>query len=366
MPDTSHILVVDDEESIRFAFTRYFQSRGHRVSSAATAGQALAAYQHDRPDVVFLDVRLPDASGLDVLEKLRADDPNATVIVMTAYGTLETVTRAIRGKAFDYLVKPYDALDKVLSTVARAVARRRERQREAGLLPTRTKSIVSTGNSEIDMKMGGGIPVGSLTLIDGHSHSGKSVLAQQWVWGSVREGCRVSYFSTENTVKSLVRQMQSLNIDILDYLLLRWLRVYPMEVANTQGDALKALAMALRAEQIRGADIVLIDALTPFILSRPDEEVIGFFEGCKRLCSEGVTIVNVVHSHAIASDLLVRLTSLCDAHLTLRTEQVGPKLVKVMEVAKVRGASRNTGNIVSFEVEPGLGMRMIPLSKAQG
>jgi flagellar protein FlaH len=226
--------------------------------------------------------------------------------------------------------------------------------------------VVSTGNTEIDSKMGGGIPLGSLTLIDGHSHAGKSVLVQQMMWGSVQEEFRVSFFTTENTVRSLVRQMHSLNTDILDFLLLRRLRVYPMEVAHAEGAGLGALLEAIGSERAHGSDIVLVDALTPFILSTPAPEVVGFFEGCKRLCSDGMTIAVVMHSHAISSELLVRVTSLCDAHLCLRTEEAGARLVKVMEVAKVRGASRSTGNIVSFEVEPGLGMRIIPISKAQG
>ncbi|HOG45595.1 MAG TPA: ATPase domain-containing protein [Anaerolineae bacterium] len=228
------------------------------------------------------------------------------------------------------------------------------------------KSVVSTGNMEIDNKMGGGIPIGSLTLIDGHSHAGKSVLSQQMMWGSLYDGFRLAFFTTENTVKSLIKQMQSLNIDILDFMLLRRLRIYPMEVARSEGDCLGALLEAIRAEHYRGSDIVFVDALTPFILATPPEDVIGFFEGCKRLCSESMTIVNIIHSHAVSSELLVRITSLCDAHLCLRTEEVGAKLVKVMQVSKVRGASKNTGNIVSFEVEPGLGMRIIPINKAQG
>lgn len=232
------------------------------------------------------------------------------------------------------------------------------RQRPAG--------VVSTGNAEIDDKMGGGIPLGSLTLIDGHSHAGKSVLAQQMMWGSVFEGLRLALFTSENTVKSLIRQMSSLNIDVLDFLLLRRLRVYPMEVASSRGGNLDVLLEAIRAERARGSDIVVVDALTPFILSTPATEVVGFFEGCKRLCSEGLTVINVIHSHAVSSELLVRITSLCDAHLSLRTEEAGARLVKVMEVAKVRGASRNTGSIVSFEIEPGLGMRIIPISRAQG
>jgi flagellar protein FlaH len=62
---------------------------------------------------------------------------------------------------------------------------------------------------------------------------------------------------------------------------------------------------------------------------------------------------------------IVRLRSMCDAHLRLRIEEVGDKLVKVLEVAKVRGAAKATGNIVSFNVEPGMGMRIIPVSKAK-
>jgi archaeal flagellar protein FlaH len=163
-----------------------------------------------------------------------------------------------------------------------------------------------------------------------------------------------------------VKQMQSLSIDILDFLLLGRLRIYPMEVARSKGEALTALLDAIKDEGTHGTDIVFVDALTPLVLSTPDEEVVSYFEGGKRLCSERMTIVNVIHSHAISRELLVRITSLCDAHLRLRTEEAGAKLVKVMEVAKVRGANKTTGNIISFEIEPGLGMRIIPISKAQG
>lgn len=228
------------------------------------------------------------------------------------------------------------------------------------------KTVISTGNREIDDKMGGGIPLGSLTLIEGDSHSGKSVLSQQMSWGSLNEGFRLAFFTTENTVKSLVKQMQSLNIDVMDYLLLSKLRIYPMELAAAKGNTLGELLDAITQEREHGRGMVFIDALTPCITASQHDAVLTFFERSKRLCSEGMTILFVVHSHAISHDFLVRITSLCDAHLRMRTEEVGNKLVKTMEVAKVRGASKNTGNIVSFEIEPGLGMRIIPINKAQG
>jgi flagellar protein FlaH len=56
---------------------------------------------------------------------------------------------------------------------------------------------------------------------------------------------------------------------------------------------------------------------------------------------------------------------MCDAHLRLRVEEVGTQLIKVLEVSKVRGAAKSTGNIISFDVEPNLGMRIIPVTKAK-
>jgi flagellar protein FlaH len=230
----------------------------------------------------------------------------------------------------------------------------------------RTVPVISTGSREIDDKMGGGVPHGSMTLIEGDSHSGKSVLTQQMSWGSLHDGFRLSFFTTENTVRSLVRQMNSLNIDITDYLLLGKLRLFPMEVSQSRTETMDVLLQAIQAEGARGSDMIFVDALTPCITSSPPEVVLTFFEKCKRLCSSGMTIVIVVHSHAVEKELLVRVTSLCDAHLRLRTEEVGERLIKAMEVAKVRGASKRTGNIISFEVEPGFGMRIIPINKAQG
>ena len=121
--DARHILVIDDEEAICFAFRRYFERRGFTVTVAATGKEGERQFAEARPDIVFLDVRLPDANGLDVLERLRKIDSRACVVVITAYGTLETVTRAIRQKAFDYLVKPLD-LDRAGQIVTEALASR--------------------------------------------------------------------------------------------------------------------------------------------------------------------------------------------------------------------------------------------------
>ena len=108
-----------------------------------------------------------------------------------------------------------------------------------------------------------------------------------------------------------------------------------------------------------------MDSLTGLVTHSEDRAVIDFFAACKRLCDDGRTIIAVVHSYAFEDKMLIRIRSLCDAHLVLKVEQVGERLVKIMEVAKVRNADQSTGNIISFDVEPGMGMKIIPISKAK-
>lgn len=110
---------------------------------------------------------------------------------------------------------------------------------------------------------------------------------------------------------------------------------------------------------------VMIDSATNLIVRGSESQVIEFFSRCKMECDRGRTIFLIAHSHAFDEQFLTRVRSMCDAHLSLKTEAGGESLMKIMEVAKVRGAEKSTGNIVSFDVEPGLGMNIIPVSKAK-
>ena len=231
-------------------------------------------------------------------------------------------------------------------------------------LKTAVVGNISTGNSEIDKKMGGGIPIGSMTLIEGQPDSGKSVLTQQIIWGSLGSGHKVTLLTTENTIRSLLNQMKSLNLDISDYYLLGHLKIRPIKSVKTGEDPEKTLRVLIEM-QAQEQDLVVVDALTSFISRATTEQSIAYFEECKCLANGTRTLIGVVHSYAVTENVLVRISSMCDAHLRLRIETMGSQLVKMLEVAKVRGAQRNTGNIISFEVEPNWGMRIIPFSKAR-
>ena len=119
----SHILVVDDEPAIGWSLRAPLADDGHDVAVAGSVDEALAACGRAAPETVLLDVRLPGRDGIAALPDLRTAANGAPVIVMTAFGDLDTAVRAVQAGAFDYLVKPFD-LDRVAAVVARALAER--------------------------------------------------------------------------------------------------------------------------------------------------------------------------------------------------------------------------------------------------
>src|SRR5215208_7041646 len=113
------ILVIDDEASILHAFRRAFDDPDDVLLTAPNAEVGLALVSGEQPDVVVLDLNLPDAHGLDVYRQIRAIDARIPVIFITGHGTTETAIEAMKQGAFDYLLKPLE-LDHLRDLVDRA------------------------------------------------------------------------------------------------------------------------------------------------------------------------------------------------------------------------------------------------------
>jgi two-component system nitrogen regulation response regulator GlnG len=113
------LVVVDDEAAVCYSFRRIFASDDLEVVTAGTAAEGLRLVKERRPDVVVLDLQLPDRSGLELFHDLRALDSRCPVIFITAHGTTETAIEAMKHGAFDYLVKPLD-VDKLGQIIERA------------------------------------------------------------------------------------------------------------------------------------------------------------------------------------------------------------------------------------------------------
>ena len=114
------ILVVDDAQFMRVRLSKLLISRGFDVVEAENGDQAITVYQQVRPDVVVMDITMPQKDGLQALAEIRGGDPHARVIMLTALGQESMVVQAVQAGARDFLVKPFDpdrlmtALEKVL------------------------------------------------------------------------------------------------------------------------------------------------------------------------------------------------------------------------------------------------------------
>ncbi len=104
------ILVIDDDSLIRKTLSSHLSKQGFDVRTAEDAESGLRAYDDREPDVVLLDIRLPDADGLDVLRQIKERGGRSTVIIMTAYDDMKTTVEAVKLGAFEYLVKPLDSV----------------------------------------------------------------------------------------------------------------------------------------------------------------------------------------------------------------------------------------------------------------
>lgn len=109
MQDTVNLLMIEDSGALSEVYKGYLRNSPYKVVSVNTLGAARVAYQASRPDIVLLDIELPDGNGMDFLAELRTRSHPVDVIVMTAYGTSNTAVQAMEAGACDFLTKPFDA-----------------------------------------------------------------------------------------------------------------------------------------------------------------------------------------------------------------------------------------------------------------
>ncbi len=114
------LLVVDDEQTICWGLKRMGERIGLQVATASSAEDALTEVENNRPDVIVLDIRLPGMDGLTAIDHFRERLGSVPIIVITAFGDLNTAVQAVRSGAFDYIVKPFE-LEQIKTSVQRAL-----------------------------------------------------------------------------------------------------------------------------------------------------------------------------------------------------------------------------------------------------
>ncbi|MBI4391040.1 MAG: sigma-54-dependent Fis family transcriptional regulator [candidate division NC10 bacterium] len=179
---TTTLLIIDDERTIRLSLKHHFQKKGFRVVEAGTSAQGLAAAAEHGPDVVLLDLKLPDLDGLGTLEKLRGTHPDAAVIMLTGHGKIKDAVAAMKMGAAHFLTKGADLeevdvqVEKALERlrVEREVAYYRQRLGGEGALHGEAPSIGEL-NRLIDLLAES---ANTTVLISGESGTGKELVAR--------------------------------------------------------------------------------------------------------------------------------------------------------------------------------------------
>lgn len=114
------VLVVDDAAFMRMRLTKILTAEGHEVVEAGNGLEAIAAYEEHKPDVVLMDITMPEMDGLQALREIRAKFPDAKVIMCSALGQESTVIEAIKSGAKDFVVKPFQP-EVVLAAIKKQV-----------------------------------------------------------------------------------------------------------------------------------------------------------------------------------------------------------------------------------------------------
>jgi DNA-binding NtrC family response regulator len=186
------ILVVDDEPTQLELVGGFLRKQGFEVAEAASGRAAVARFKQEPFDLVLTDQRMPDLSGLDVLEAVRAASPDTAVVIMTAYGTIETAVSAVKAGAADYLAKPLN-LDELLHRIHQIQDRRRllteNRELRAALAERhRVEGIIGeSGPMQEVLSVVRRVASSDATvLIRGESGTGKELIAKALHYASPR------------------------------------------------------------------------------------------------------------------------------------------------------------------------------------
>ncbi|HHW42628.1 MAG TPA: sigma-54-dependent Fis family transcriptional regulator [Desulfotomaculum sp.] len=181
----AHLLVVDDEESVCEFLTEVLEDAGYQVQTALDGRRALEMIAQNPPDAVLLDIRMPELDGMQVMDIIQQKDGRLPVILMTAFGTTDMAIQAMKAGAFDYIIKPFN-LDELVLTVKKAVtmkqlAREVETLRENRApesMPVESMIGQSAAMQAVYKNIGRVASSNVTVLIQGESGTGKELVAR--------------------------------------------------------------------------------------------------------------------------------------------------------------------------------------------
>lgn len=230
-------------------------------------------------------------------------------------------------------------------------------------------NYIKAMNPELDRKIGE-LRIPFLCLIEGPNDSGKSVLTQQYVYGALKCGFKTLYITTESGIKGLLESMEEISLSVKEYYLKGSLQIYELHVKDLEWDeslSSRFLELILNTIKLRDYfNLYVIDSLTYLVTHAKEEDILNFFTEARNIVEEkNKSMIITVHPYAFTEDMLVRMRSISDVHFILYIKEIGDRIVKLLQVPKLKGAVKQTSVMLSFDVDPNFGIRVLPFSRAR-
>ncbi len=200
-----NVLIVDDDEDMLDVISASLGKDGYHAVTAQTGKEALEKLEEGFFDIAFVDIKMPDISGVQILESIKEISPETVVVMITGFASVETAVETIKSGAYDYITKPFK-MDKLREIIEKAI--------ESPGLPEELKEYqelkrLKTGIKSLDEILGGGIPLYSVNVISGAAGTGKSILCQQIAFSNAHTDNKVLYVSTlSEPMAKLIRYQQ--------------------------------------------------------------------------------------------------------------------------------------------------------------
>ena len=212
---------------------------------------------------------------------------------------------------------------------------------------------------ELHSRFGGGIPEGTLMLLEGENGSGKSALTQRLAYGFLMNGHTVTIISTELTVRDFIKQMYSLNYPIASFLLrnrLVFVPVYPI-IGNLRNRK-DFLGRLMNAPELFKTDIVIIDTLSALVkvslnVETRSEQLLAFF---KRLMALDRTIILTVEKGVMREEILAPFRAAAQVYIETSINKIGGMVNRVAFIRRFANAQGRIENSIVFRVEAGTGL----------
>ena len=231
-------------------------------------------------------------------------------------------------------------------------------------------TVVSSGNEELDTRLGGGLPFPSLVIIEGDNGTGKTTLCTQFTLGLLNSGKRVLFITTENSVKGFLEQARNVSLDLTDYFLKGLLYIVPahlegIEWSNEKVRKLISVLIDFLKGQQERFEAFIVDSISIIASYVGEKDLHKLITEFRNIVKNGRMIIVTIHSAIINPPIMKELISVADVYFKLIFAEVGGRSVKALNIVKIRGAPTIAETLVAFDVDPAFGIKIIPVALAK-